>query len=318
MQSRLTESKYSKLLKRIWAAKYLYLIFLPVIAYYALFAYMPMFNTQTGGVVMAFTRYRVNNTFPDLEWVGLHWFRVLWNRADFWEAFTNTLIISFGRLIIVFPASIVLALTLNEVGKSLPKRVYQTIFTFPNFLSWVLVYSVLQDLFQSSGVINTLLMQLGRDPILFLANSDRFITLSLIFGSNIWRDAGWGAIIYMAAISGIDPSLYEAARIDGANRWQCLAHITWPGMKPTVTVLLILAIGNIMNGGFDQIFQFRNPVNRPVLEILDTFVFHFGFGQAGMNQSFAAAAGLFRSLINFSLLLTANKVTKLLGSDGLF
>jgi putative aldouronate transport system permease protein len=122
----------------------------------------------------------------------------------------------------------------------------------------------------------------------------------------------------MAAISGIDPSLYEAARIDGANRWQCMTNITWPGIKPTVVVLLILAIGNIMSGGFDQIFQFRNPVNRPVIEILDTFVYYFGFGQQGLNQSFAAAAGLFRALINFCLLLAANKVTRLLGSDGLF
>jgi putative aldouronate transport system permease protein len=291
---------------------------LPVLAYYILFAYTPMFNMQSGGILMAFTRYRVANTFPDLEWVGLHWFRVLWNRLDFWDAFYNTLIISVGRLLVVFPVPIILALTLNEVGRSLPKRIYQTIFTFPNFLSWILVYSVLQDLFQSSGVINTILMQLGRDPILFLANSDRFINLSLIFGSDIWRSAGWGAIIYMAAISGIDPSLYEAARIDGANRWQCITNITWPGIKPTVVVLLILAIGNIMSGGFDQIFQFRNPVNRPVIEILDTFVYYFGFGAQGLNQSFAAAAGLFRALVNFCLLLAANKVTRLLGSDGLF
>ena len=233
-------------------------------------------------------------------------------------SFFNTLIISFGRLAIVFPMPIILALSLNEVGRSLPKRIFQTVFTFPNFLSWVLVYSVLQDLFQSAGVINTILVQLDRDPIMFLANNNRFINLSLIFGSDIWRGAGWGAIIYLAAISGIDPSLYEAARIDGANRWQCITNITWPGMKPTVIVLLILAVGNIMNGGFDQIFQFRNAVNRPVIEILDTFVFNFGFGQGGMNQSFAAAAGLFRALINFVLLLTANKITRLLGSDGLF
>jgi len=308
----------NKQLKRIWAARYLYAIFIPVAIFFALFAYAPMFNMQTGGILMAFTRFRVRASFPDLEWVGLHWFRVLWGRPDFWDAFRNTLFISFGRLLIEFPMPIILALLMNEVIRNAPKRIFQTIFTFPHFLSWILVYSVLQDLFQFSGLINHILGNFGIDPIMFLAINSRPINLALIFGSSIWRSAGWGAIIYMASISGIDPALYEAARVDGANRWHCIRHITWPGIKPTVVVLLILAVGNIMNGGFDQIFQFRNGVNRPVIEILDTYVFHFGFGQGGMNQSFAAAAGLFRSVINFGLLLTANRIAKLLHSDGLF
>ena len=305
-------------LKRIWAARFIYIIFLPALIYFMLFAYAPMFNLQTGGIMMAFTRYRLHTQFLDLEWVGLHWFRVLWSRPDFWEAFQNTLIISFGRLLIEFPAPIIVAILLNEVRRSSSKRFMQTVFTFPFFLSWVLVYSVLQDLFQFSGLINGLITFFGGDPILFLANNSRGINLALLFGSSIWRGAGWGAIIYLASISGIDPALYEAAKVDGANRWHCIRHITWPGIKPTVVVLLILACGNIMNGGFDQIFQFRNAINRPVIEILDTYVFAFGFGQGGMNQSFAAAAGLFRSVINFALLLTANKIARLLGSEGLF
>ena len=267
---------------------------------------------------MAFTRYRLHTSFMELEWVGLHWFRVLWNRPDFWQAFRNTLIISFGRLLIEFPVPVILAILLNEITRSAPKRIFQTIFTFPNFLSWILVYSVLQDLFQFTGLVNAIREMMGRDPIMFLAHSSRSINLALIFGSSIWRGAGWGAIIYLASISGIDSSLYEAAKVDGANRWHCIRHVTWPGIKSTVIVLLILACGSIMNGGFDQIFQFRNALNRPVIEILDTYVFAFGFGQGGMNQSFAVAAGLFRSVINFALLLTANKIAKLLGSAGLF
>ena len=316
----LSERMY-KQWKRIWAARFIYLIFTPALIYYLLFAYAPMFNLQTGGILMAFTRYRLHTTFFELDWVGLHWFRVLWGRSDFWQAFQNTLLISFGRLLIEFPVPIILALLMNEVTRSSHKRVLQTIFTFPHFLSWILVYSVLQDLFQFTGLINSILELMGRDPVMFLANNSRAINLSLIFGSSVWRGAGWGAIIYMASISGIDSSLYEAAKVDGANRWHCIRHITWPGIKSTVIVLLILACGNIMNGGFDQIFQFRNAVNMPVIEILDTYVFTFGFGQGGqgaMNQSFAAAAGLFRSVINFALLLTANKIAKLLGSDGLF
>jgi len=304
--------------KRIWAARFIYLIFLPAIIYYALFAYAPMFNMQTGGILMAFTRYRLHTTFLELEWVGFHWFRVLMARDDFWQAFQNTLIISFGRLLIEFPVPVILAILMNEVNKNAPKRIFQTIFTFPHFLSWILVYSVLQDLFQFTGMVNAILEHFGRDSVMFLATNDRFTNLALIFGSSIWRGAGWGAIIYMASITGIDTEQYEAAKVDGANRWHCILHVTWPGIKSTVVVLLILACGNIMNGGFDQIFQFRNGVNRPVIEILDTYVFAFGFGQGGMNQSFAAAAGLFRSVINFALLLSANKIAKLLGSDGLF
>jgi len=277
-----------------------------------------MFNLQTGGILMAFTRYRLHTSFLELEWVGLHWFRVLLGRPDFWEAFRNTLIISFGRLLIEFPVPIILAMLMNEITRSAPKRIFQTIFTFPHFLSWILVYSVLQDLFQFTGLANAILAHFGRDPIMFLATNDRTINLALIFGSSIWRSAGWSAIIYMASISGIDPALYEAAKVDGANRWHSMRHVTWPGIKPTVIVLLILACGSIMNGGFDQIFQFRNGINRPVIEIFDTYIFAFGFGQGGMNQSFAAAAGLFRAVINFALLLTANKIARLLGSDGLF
>jgi len=213
---------------------------------------------------------------------------------------------------------IIIALLLNEIRRSSHKRILQTIFTFPNFLSWVIVYSILHDIFQFNGVINSILREVGREPFMFLANRSMFANYALLFGTSIWRSAGWGAIIYLASISGIDPSLYEAARVDGANRWHCVRHVTWPGIKSTVVVLLILACGAIMSGGFDQIFQFRNAVNREVIEILDSYVFAFGFGGGGMNPSFAAAAGLFRSVINFALLLTANKIARLLGSEGLF
>jgi len=303
--------------KRIYAARYLYLIFTPVVIYYLLFAYAPMFNLQTGGILMAFTRYRLHSNFFELEWVGLHWFQTLWGRPDFWQALRNTLMISFGRLLIEFPMPIIIAILLNEVTRTGSKRVLQTIFTFPNFLSWIIVYSVMQDLFSFHGFFNSIITSFGREPVLFLINRDIPVNLALIFGTSIWRTAGWSAIIYMASISGIDSSLYEAAKVDGANRWHCIRHITWPGIKSTAIVLLILSAGSIMNGGFDQIFQFINGANQGVLDILDTYIFRFGFGGA-MNPSFAAAAGLFSSVINFALLLTANRIARLLGSEGLF
>ena len=313
-----TKSNRQKLFTRIWEARFLYIIFLPVVVFYLVFSYAPMFNTATGGILMAFVRFRPNTHFLDMEWVGLHWFRMLWARPDFWNTMRNTLFISFGRLIVEFPMPVIIAVMLNEVRRSSTRRIWQTIFTFPNFLSWIIVYSIMQDLFQFNGLINTLLMDMGRDPFMFLANRSRFANYVMIFGTNIWRGAGWGAIIYLASISGIDPNLYEAARVDGANRWHCVRHITWPGIKPTVTVLLILSCGSILTGGFDQIFQFRNAVNNSVLQILDIYIFDFGFGAGGMNQSFGAAAGLFSSVFNFALLLTANKIAHLLGSDGLF
>jgi len=276
-----------------------------------------MFNMQTGGIFMAFTRYRLHTSFRELEWVGLHWFQTLWARPDFWQALRNTLIISFGRLFFEFPVPIMVALLLNEVKRSGTKRVLQTVFTFPHFLSWIIVYSLMMDLFSVHGFINSILRSFGRDPILFLIHRGIPTNLALIFGTSIWRSAGWSAIIYLASISGIDPSLYEAARVDGGNRWHCMRHITWPGIKSTAVVLMILACGSIMNGGFDQIFQFINGANQGVLDILDTYIFRFGFGGM-MNPSFAAAAGLFTSVINFALLLTANRISRLLGSEGLF
>ena len=308
---------FLKLLGRMYAVRYVYLIFLPVLVYYVLFAYAPMFNPVTGGIFMAFKHFRLNTPFSQMDWVGLQWFSVMWSKPDFWLAFRNTFIISIGRLIVEFPMPIILAIVLNEVRRGNTKRVYQTIFTFPNFLSWIIVVSVLKDLLQINGLVNGILRELGNEPVNFLANKSMFANLSLVFLTNIWKSAGWGAIIYMASISGIDPQLYEAAIVDGANRWHCVIHITWPSIRPTAVVLLILSCGSILSAGFDQIFNLRNAVNKDVIEILDTYIYQYGF-TGSMNQAFSVATGLFRSVINFTLLLLANKFARLLGSEGLF
>ena len=306
-----------KFWREVYKFRYIYLIFLPVAAYYLIFAYAPMFNPRTGGILMAFKFFRLNTTFSQMEWVGLRWFKLMWDKPDFWLALRNTFIISMGRLIFEFPMPIILAIILNEVRRERFKRVFQTIFTFPNFLSWVIVVSVLRDILQLNGLINSILEQLQFEPYNFLASRSMIANLLLVFLSNIWKNAGWSAIIYLAAISGIDPQLYEAAIVDGANRWHCTIYITWPSIKPTAVVLLILSCGNILNAGFDQIFNLKNGINKQSLEILDTYIYNYGFRES-INQSFSVATGLFKSVINFTLLLTANKLAHWLGSDGLF
>ena len=178
-------------------------------------------------------------------------------RPDFWRAFSNTLIISFLRLLFGFPAPIILALLINEVRRGGIKRVYQTVYTFPHFLSWVLVAGVMVGVLGSYGVLNQLIVELGGERIIFLIEPGLF--RGLLVGTEIWKSSGWGSIIFLAAIAGIDPQLYEAATIDGAGRWKSLMHITWPGIKTTAVILLILQVGNILNAGFDQIFNLYNP-----------------------------------------------------------
>ena len=226
------------LLRRMVQYQYFYLLLLPAVLFYFVFNYIPIY-----GIVLAFKHYRYNTVsvlgslpilgyigqFMNMEWVGLQWFELLWGRPDFWRAFTNTLIISFLRLLFGFPAPIVLALLINEVRRNGAKRVYQTVYTFPHFLSWVLVAGVLFGVLGTNGVLNQLIVQLGGERTTFLIEPRLF--RGLLVGTEIWKSAGWGSIIYLAAIAGIDPQLYEAATIDGAGRWKSLLHITWPGIK---------------------------------------------------------------------------------------
>jgi len=297
--------------------RYLFLLLLPVIAYYIIFNYAPIFNPQTGGILMAFKKHSLTKPFSEWPWVGLKYFEMMWRKPDFWVAMRNTVTISFIRLVFEFPMPILLALLLNEVRHNSTKRIYQTVFTFPNFLSWVLVVGLMRDMLQIDGVVNGVIKSLGGTPYNFLANQSAFSNYAMLVLSNLFKSVGWGSIIYLAAIASIDPTLYEAAAVDGANRWQRIWHITWPGMKSTAVVLLILQVGNILNSSFDQIFNLINGVNRGVIETIDVYIYRYAFWQS-MNQSFAAASGLFKAVINFALLLTANQIVGRLGEDRLF
>jgi len=288
-----------------------------MLAYYLIFNYAPIFNPQTGGILMAFRKHSLTKPFSEWEGVGLKYFEMMWRKPDFWAAMRNTVTISFVRLVFEFPMPILLALLLNEVRRDGPKRIYQTVFTFPNFLSWVLVVGLMRDLLQVNGVVNGIIKLLGGTPYMFLANGSTFSNYAMLVLSNLFKSVGWGSIIYLAAIASIDPTLYEAAAVDGANRWQRVWHITWPGIKSTAVVLLILQVGNILNGSFDQIFNLINGVNRSIIETIDVYIYRYAFQQS-MNQSFAAASGLFRSVVNFALLLTANQIASRLGEERLF
>jgi putative aldouronate transport system permease protein len=297
--------------------RYLFLLLLPVVIYYLIFNYAPIFNPQTGGILMAFKHHHLTKPFVEWDWVGLRYFEMMWRKPDFWVAMRNTVTISFIRLVVEFPMPIFLALLLNEVRRNRQKRAYQTVLTFPNFLSWVLVVGLMRDLLQINGVVNGMIKSAGGTPYNFLANQSTFANYAMLVLSNLFKSAGWGSIIYLAAISSIDPTLYEAAAVDGANRWQRVWHITWPGIKSTAVVLLILQCGNILNSSFDQIFNLVNGVNRPIIETIGVYIYRYAFQQS-MNQSFAAASGLFQAVVNFALLLTANKIASRLGENRLF
>ncbi|MEA5015292.1 MAG: ABC transporter permease subunit [Candidatus Limiplasma sp.] len=311
------------LAKRIRSHRVFYWMLLPALVYILVFAYAPM-----GGVVMAFKQFRFNTPsawgdwpilrlfgqIANMEWVGLKWFQSLWSKSDFWNALGNTVFISFGRLVFEFPMPVLLALLLNEMRHLRLKRVYQTVYTFSHFLSWVLIVSLMRLLLQSDGTVNILIRSLGGRPVGFLTNPDIF--RPMLYLSSIWKSVGWGSIIYLATISGIDPTLYEAATIDGASRWQCCWHITWPSIKPTVVIMLILQCGSILNAGFDQVFNLMNELTLAKGDIIDTYIYRYAF-QKGQNLSLPVAAGLFKSVGNFALLLSANFLAKLAGEEGL-
>lgn len=247
-------------------------------------------------------------------WIGFQNFKDLFIYKDFWTAVRNTVIISLGRLIIEFPVPVIFALLMNEITKNKIKRVYQTIFTFPHFLSWVVLGGIVVNTFNDSGVINQILSVIGLEKANFLMNNSLF--RPLLFGTNIWKEVGWGAIIYLAALSGINPELYEAAYVDGANRFQQMKAITLPGLKSTIIIMFILAIGGIMNAGFDQVFNLYNAAVYETGDILDTFIFRRTFS-AGSSFSSSTAVGLFKSVIGFVFLYGTNFIVKKSGAEGI-
>ncbi|NLL39104.1 MAG: sugar ABC transporter permease [Clostridiales bacterium] len=287
-----------------------YLLILPGLVWYVVFAYIPIY-----GLTLAFKKYIAKLGLFGSPFVGLYNFENVFADPAFMKSIYTTLRINAGRLIFVFPFPILLALIFNEVRLGKSKKILQSIFTFPHFLSWVIVGSIMISVLGQRGVVNSVLNLLfGKDPIGFLGTPSLF--QPIVYLTDIWKSAGWSAIIYMAAISGIDIEQYQAAEIDGSTRLQRIWYITLPGIKSTIIVLFILAVGNLMSGGFDQIFNLSNPATIRVAETLDMYIYRITF-RGSVDFSFSAAVALFRSTINLILLLTADRVIKRIGGSGL-
>lgn len=307
-------SRYSVWLKRlahnIYAARYLYLMLLPGILYFAIFQYGPMTGLQ-----LAFKKYNARLGIWGSQWVGFQHFRRIFITPASIKALTNTIEISLSRLLIQVPFPILLAVMLNEMRGTKLKRVYQTVYTFPHFLSWIVVAAILKVFLNNDGAINMAIASFGGQKVNFLAQESLF--RPLLYFTAIWKEAGWDAIIYIAAIAGINQELYEAATIDGAGRLQRIWHVTLPGIRSTIAIMFIMAVGNIMNGGFNQIFNLSNGAVKNVSEIIDTYVYNITF-QAVPDYGFSTAVGLFKAVINFIMLLTANSVVRKLTGEGMF
>ncbi len=303
-------SKKTSLWKRILLNWQVYVLLLPGLIWYTIFCYMPM-----GGLSLAFKTYKANLGIWMSPWIGLQNYEFVFRDPDFFRALGNTVVISFCRILFQFPVPIILALLINEIRSQRYKKVLQTIYTFPHFLSWVIVASIMLNLLGNNGTVNAMLSALGMEPINFLG--DEKIFRPMLYITENWKGAGWSAIIYMAAISGIDTEQYEAADIDGAGRLMKMVYITLPCIKPIIVVMFILAVGGIMNAGFDQIFNLSNPAVRDVSDILDTYIYRITF-QSSADFSFSTAISLFKSVINFIFLISCDRVSKLVGENGLF
>ena len=305
-----TSSVANKKLKKMWRDRYMYLILIPVIAYYLIFCYAPMY-----GVTIAFKDYNMFKGVFGSEWVGLANFERIFSTSDFYMVLRNTLMLNLLQLLFSFPGPIILALLLNELRSVKFKRVVQTIVYLPHFLSWVVVATLLIPMLSpSTGVINHLITRLGGESIYFMSDPGWWIFIYVAAG--VWKSIGWGAIVYLAALAGVDPSLYEAAIIDGANKWQQCLHITIPSIIPTIMVLLILNVGQIMSIGFDQPYLLGNSSVTEVSEVISTYVYRLGLESADISRS--TAIGLFQSLVNFVILLITNTVSKKLTGSGIY
>lgn len=296
--------------ERIWKNRAIYSLLLPGIIWYIVFAYFPMM-----GLSLAFKTYKASRGIWGSPWVGMLNYVYVFRDPAFLKSIQTTLVINFGRMIFEFPIPVVLALMLNELRMPRYKKLLQTIFTFPQFLSWVVVASILINLLSINGLANSVVKCMGGSAVNYLGNPSIF--QPLLFITDNWKVAGWNAIIYLAAIAGIDTAQYEAAEIDGATRIQRIIHITIPNIMPTISILFILSMGNLMSAGFDQIFNLSNAAVKNVSEILDMYIYRITF-QSAPDFSFSMAVSLFRSAINMLLLIIADRGAKLMSGTGLF
>lgn len=289
---------WRRALRRDWQ---LYSLAILPLLFFLVFRYLPMV-----GNVIAFRRFRPGGSIFGEYWVGLRYVRLFTSDPTFWNVFTNTLVLGTLTLLFVFPLPVVLALSLNEVRTRYLKRLVQSVSYLPHFLSIVIVAGMIMQFVSVDGVVNQLVRSVGGEPVPFLQQPEWFRTIYV--SSEVWQTVGWGTILYLAALTTIDSDLYEAARIDGANRWRQTWHVTLPGIRPTMVTLLILNIGTFMAVGFEKILLIYNPLTYPTADVISTYLFRVGIVSGSF--SYAAAIGLFEAVIGLTLVLAANLISR--------
>ncbi|WP_129724921.1 ABC transporter permease [Xylanivirga thermophila] len=289
--------------------RYVYLMALPILAYYIIFCYIPMY-----GVTIAFKDFSIKLGILKSPWAGFKYFKDFFNSYYCLRVIKNTLLLNLYDLLWGFPAPIILALLLNELRNQKFKRCVQTVTYLPHFVSMVVICGIIIEFVSTDGLINVLLSYLGIEPSNMLTRPELFRTIYI--SSGIWQGIGWGSIIYLAALTGIDPALYEAATIDGAGRWKQTLHVTLPGIAPTIIILLILRLGSMMSVGFEKILLLYNPMTYETADVISTYVYRKGL--LDFDYSYSAAVGLFNSIINFLLLIIANTLSRKLTEESLW
>lgn len=299
--------------KRLWSditgSSWLYLMLLPGLIYFLVFKYLPMW-----GVVIAFEDYSPFAGIMGSKWVGLKWFKYFFSNKMWTRYLWNTLILSFMNLLFYFPAPIILALMLNEMRGLRYKKVMQTLLYVPHFISIVIVVSITYVIFGSEGIIFRLTEQLLGHQVKYLSDPNLFRWM--IVGQTIWKETGWGTIIFLAALTNVDTQLYEAAMVDGAGRWKRLWHITLPAIRSTIVLMLVLRMGSVLDTGYEHLILMSNAMNRSVSQTLDVFVYQQGI--AAGQYSYTTAIGLLKSVVSVAMIVTSNKISHALGEQGLY
>ncbi|WP_239634019.1 ABC transporter permease subunit [Paenibacillus sp. H1-7] len=303
-------SKQASYWKQWKRGKYLFLLFLPTLLFYVLFKYVPMF-----GLIISFKNYNLFKGVWESEWVGFKYYKLFWENPDFFKLIYNTFILGVYRLVFGFSAPIILALLLNEARHALFKRFVQTVSYLPHFISNVVAASmVLMFLSPSSGIVNHIIQWLGFEPINFMVMPGMFRSVYVV--SEIWQHVGWETIIYLAALTSIDPQLYEAAEMDGADRWRRMLHVTLPGIAPAIVIVFILNVGHVLDIGFEKVFLLYNPAIYETADIISTYVYRTGIGQG--NYSYATAIDLFTGIVSLIFIYSANWVSRRVGETSLW
>lgn len=308
-----SEGRLNRWKKSFIKYRYLHLMIIPGLLFFIVFKYTPMY-----GLIIAFKHYVGAaggfQAILDARWVGFKNFEMFFNSMYFTRLLGNTLIISLYRILFFFPMPILLALLMNEIQHTLFKRVVQTVTYMPYFLSWVVVAGLMSILLSpDNGPVNALRQLMGMEPVYFLAQKKYFRTLLVL--SEIWKNIGYGSIVYLAAITNVDPTLYEAARVDGAGKLQQIVHVTLPAISEIIAIMLILTVGRVLDDNFDQIFNLYSPATYEVADVFETYIYRTGITEG--KFSYTAAVGLFKSAISLTLILVTNRISKKLGSSGI-